>query len=114
MPTQTQPILKSIIKRDAQETLNNSGWPKEFSPVSDNCPNCSSFIHSNRKKRNQYNLEEIVITQNNVVNVKIYKKKCNQCMLIIMADTLHLGLVNVGSDILFSLDIMFLMRSQVR
>ena len=99
-------ILKDIKHRNALETLGKQGWPRTYYTNAECCPKCKSALSTEAKKRQKTQEDEpILMTKDHCIPVIILSKKCKDCLLIIQAATLDLGLINIGDTLLLSFEL---------
>ena len=108
--------LEIVSRHDAAETLNVPGkWPRSFSTTVTVCPKCGYDLSQlSKKKQRQKTDSQLLVTKMHVIPIDILTRKCKRCYLVIPPDTLRLGLLNIGDQLLVSIDVFFSLRNMIR
>ena len=109
-------ILHVIAKYDAAETMKQEGrWPRNFAPKHALCPQCGEKLSPLSKRAQKSNSDkQLLVTKLHIIQVDILSRKCNRCYLEIRADTLAIGLLNIGDVTLVALDVFFTLQNTIR
>ena len=97
-------VQKEIVKQ------NKMGWPSVYTTENSKCPKCGNTNISN-PMMHQGSTQAYLLTREICQPIHVRIKKCGKCFLLIQPK--HPLLLNIGDNLLVSLDVMFLMREMV-
>jgi len=97
-------IQRKIMKQ------NEIGWPSVFSPEVEECPKCGNKEISQPQKH-QGSKRAFFLTRGSCSPITIMVRKCRSCFLLIQPKPPLC--LNIGDNLIVTLDVMYLMRSMV-
>ena len=97
-------VQKEIVEQ------NKIGWPSVYTTEDSTCPKCGNVNISN-SMMHQGSTQAYLLTREICQPVQVRIKKCLECLILIQPK--HPLLLNIGDNLLVSLDVMFLMREMV-
>ena len=100
--------LSNIQKKINEQ--NKIGWPSVFQPDTNKCPKCKDE-NITKLQTHQGSTQAYLLTRDMCKPVTFRVQKCKRCSILIQAD--HPLCLNIGDNLMVTLDVLFLMQTIV-